>query len=40
MTFNEDFAHAIGLPMPLIRFTFTVLTVLAITIGIQTLVLF
>jgi len=36
MTFNEDFAHAIGLPMPLIRFTFTVLTVLAITIGIQT----
>ena len=38
MTFNEDFAHAIGLPMPLIRFTFTVLTVLAITIGIQTVV--
>jgi len=36
MAFNEDFAHAIGLPMPLIRFTFTVLTVLAITIGIQT----
>ncbi|MDA8819349.1 metal ABC transporter permease [Schleiferiaceae bacterium] len=36
MTFNEDFAHAIGLPMPLIRYTFTVLTVLAITIGIQT----
>ena len=36
MTFNEDFAHAIGLPMPLIRFTFTLLTVLAITIGIQT----
>ena len=36
MTFNEDFASAIGLPVPLIRFTFTVLTVLAITIGIQT----
>ena len=36
MTFNEDFASAIGLPVHLIRFTFTVLTVLAITIGIQT----
>ncbi len=36
MTFNEDFAQAIGLPMPLIRCAFTVLTVLAITIGIQT----
>ena len=36
ITFNEDFAHAIGLLMTLIRFTFTVLTVLAITIGIQT----
>ena len=36
MTFNEDFAHAIGLPVDLIRFTFTVLTVLAVTIGIQT----
>ena len=36
MTFNEDFAHAIGLPVGLIRVTFTVLTVLAVTIGIQT----
>ena len=36
MTFNEDFAAAIGLPVTFIRFTFTVLTVLAITIGIQT----
>ncbi len=36
MTFNEDFAHAIGLPVDLIRVTFTVLTVLAVTIGIQT----
>lgn len=36
MTFNEDFASAIGLPIQLIRFTFTVLTVLAVTIGIQT----
>ena len=35
MTFNEDFAVAIGLPVSLIRFTFTVLTVLAITIVIQ-----
>jgi manganese/zinc/iron transport system permease protein len=36
MTFNEDFAHVIGLPVGLIRVTFTVLTVLAVTIGIQT----
>lgn len=36
MTFNEDFAHAIGLPVGFIRLTFTVLTVLAVTIGIQT----
>lgn len=36
MTFNEDFASAIGLPIQLIKFTFTVLTVLAVTIGIQT----
>ena len=36
MTFNEDFAQAIGLPVGLIRFTFTVLTVLAVTVGIQT----
>ena len=36
MTFNEDFAATIGLPVTFIRFTFTVLTVLAITIGIQT----
>ena len=36
MTFNEDFAHAIGMPVGLIRVTFTVLTVLAVTIGIQT----
>ncbi len=35
MTFNEDFAAAIGLPIPLIRFVFTVLTVLAVTVGIQ-----
>lgn len=36
MTFNEDFAAAIGLPTGLIRFAFTVLTVLAVTVGIQT----
>ena len=36
MTFNQDFAAAIGLPVGLIRVTFTVLTVLAVTIGIQT----
>lgn len=35
MTFNEDFAAAIGLPIHLIRFVFTILTVLAITVGIQ-----
>ena len=35
MTFNEDFAAAIGLPIQLIRFVFTVLTVLAVTVGIQ-----
>ena len=36
MTFNEDFAAAIGLPTGTIRFAFTVLTVLAVTVGIQT----
>ena len=36
MTFNEDFAAAIGLPTGGIRFAFTVLTVLAVTVGIQT----
>jgi len=36
MTFNEDFAAAIGLPTGVIRFAFTVLTVLAVTVGIQT----
>ena len=36
MTFNEDFAAAIGLPTGSIRFAFTVLTVLAVTVGIQT----
>jgi len=36
MTFNEDFAAAIGLPTARIRFAFTVLTVLAVTVGIQT----
>jgi manganese/zinc/iron transport system permease protein len=36
MTFNEDFAGAIGLPVGFIRGAFTVLTVLAVTVGIQT----
>lgn len=36
MTFNEDFAVAIGLPVALVRVVFNVLTVLAITVGIQT----
>ena len=35
MTFNEDFAAAIGLPVQAIRFVFTILTVLAVTVGIQ-----
>ena len=35
MTFNEDFAAAIGLPVQVIRFVFTILTVLAVTVGIQ-----
>lgn len=36
MTFNPDYAGAIGLPVQAIQLAFTVLTVLAITVGIQT----
>lgn len=36
MTFNADFGAAIGLPTGIIQAAFTVLTVLAITVGIQT----
>ncbi|MEY2963676.1 MAG: hypothetical protein RL754_937 [Bacteroidota bacterium] len=35
ITFDQDFSASIGLPNNLIQFVFTVLTVLAVTVGIQ-----